>query len=303
MKWIVPPAVGKGDRIGVVATAGPPRPTALERGCRWLRKQGYRVELAPAIGRARGYLAAPDADRLRDLNAMLRRKDIAALWFVRGGYGNIRLLEGVDFAAARRCPKRLIGYSDLTALQIALLKRAGMVSFYGPMVVELGGRTARHHSGSLTAALGEGRFPVLGFAARQVQRPGRGSGPVVGGCLSVLCSLLGTPYEPDLDGAILFWEEIDEKPYRLDRYLFQLRLAGKLRRLRGMLVGKLVGCEARRSRPALRLREILADALDGYRFPVVTGLPLGHGPGKWTIPIGFQARVDTAGRSIRFTEP
>jgi muramoyltetrapeptide carboxypeptidase len=261
------------------------------------------VELGPGIGRPRGYLAATDAERLRDLNAMLRRPDIDVLWFARGGYGSIRLLEQIDFAAARKWPKRWIGYSDLTALQIALLGRTGLPSYYGPMVVELGNRPIQHHFSSLDAALRGHRFPEMAFSSRQVRRSGRGAGPLVGGCLSVLCSLMGTPYEPDLDGKVLFWEEVGEEPYRIDRYLYQLRLAGKLRRLRGMLVGALVGCDGRRGRPTLRLSEILDDVLTGVGYPVITGLPFGHGRQKWTVPIGYRASIDTGRGTVRITAP
>lgn len=299
----IPPPILPGDRIGVVAPAGPPNARLLRQGARWLERRGYLVEMGDGARSPQGYLAAPDRDRLRDLNRMLRRPEIAAIWFARGGYGSARLLEGIDFAAARKQPKRWIGYSDVTALQIALLRSTGIVSFYGPMVVELGQQPASFHLASLERALDGGPYPLLRFSPGKVVRPGRGAGQLVGGCLSLLCSLLGTPFEPDLDGKILFWEEVGEEPFRLDRYLFQLRLAGKFRRLRGMLVGRLVDCEPRNRRRALPVREILSDVSEGCRFPVVLGLPFGHARGRWTLPVGYRAAIDTGRGAVRITAP
>lgn len=299
----IPPPIHAGDRIGVVAPAGPPNARLLRQGAEWLERRGYMVEMADGALSPQGYLAAPDRDRLRALNRMLRKPEISAIWFARGGYGSARLLEGIDFEAARKLPKRWIGYSDVTALQLALLGKTGIASFYGPMVVELGQQPAPFHLASLERALDGGPYPALRFPPGNVVRRGRGAGQLVGGCLSLLCSLLGTPFEPDLDDKILFWEEIGEEPFRIDRYLYQLRLAGKLRRLRGMLVGRLVDCQPRDRRRALPLRGIISDVLEGYRYPVVLGLPFGHARGRWTLPVGYDAAIDTGKGAVRITAP
>ncbi|HKQ98942.1 MAG TPA: LD-carboxypeptidase, partial [Candidatus Polarisedimenticolia bacterium] len=138
----------------------------------------------------------------------------------------------------------------------------------------------------------------LRFPAGSIVRAGRARGPLVGGCLSLLVTLVGTPYEPPLDGAILYWEEVNEPPFRIDRMLAHLRLSGRLDRLAGMVVGRLVGYRARRAGDFLALREILATHLAGTRYPVVIDLPAGHGPGKVTLPMGATARLDTAARLL-----
>jgi len=291
MKTLSPPILRPGDRIGVVAPAGPPRRRALEAGIAVLEKRGFEVVRGRHLFDRQGYLAGTDADRLADLNGMLRDPRARAVWFARGGYGLHRIIRGVDFAALRRAPKALIGYSDLTVLQAAAWRRLGLGGFQGPMVAELADPRA-YHPGSLWRALAGERIRVR-FGRSSVVRPGRAAGPLVGGCLSLLTALVGTPYEPPLDGAILFWEEVNEEPFRIDRMLAHLKLAGRLDRLAGMVVGSLPGCRPRRRANAMPLAAILATHLAGTDYPVVTGIPAGHGPGKITLPVGFPARIDT----------
>jgi muramoyltetrapeptide carboxypeptidase len=164
------------------------------------------------------------------------------------------------------------------------------------MVQELGDRGAYDGDALWRTLAGKGlrhRFP-----AQSIVRAGRARGPLVGGCLSILVSLVGTPYEPPLDGAILYWEEVNEAPFRIDRMLAHLRLSGRLRRLAGMVVGRLVGCRARRAADQVDLKELLQVHLAGTDYPVVIDLPAGHGPGKVTLPMGFPARLDTAARLL-----
>jgi len=291
MRTLNPPILRPGDRIGVVAPAGPPRRRALEAGIAVLEGRGFQVVRGRHLFDRQAYLAGSDADRLADLNGMLRDPGLRAVWFARGGYGLHRIIRGVDLAALRRAPKALIGYSDLTVVQAAAWRRLGLGCFQGPMVAELADRRA-YHAGSLWRALAGGTVRVR-FGRRSVMRPGRAAGPLVGGCLSLLAALVGTPYEPPLDGAILFWEEVNEEPFRLDRMLAHLRLSGRLDRLAGMVVGTLPGCRARRRANAMPLAAILATHLAGTDYPVVTGIPAGHGPRKITLPIGFPARLDT----------
>jgi muramoyltetrapeptide carboxypeptidase len=291
MKTLSPPDLRPGDRIGVVAPAGPPRARLLEAGIDVLERRGFVVERGRHLGDRFGYLAGKDHARLADLNAMLRDPALRAVWFARGGYGLHRIIAGVDLAALERAPKALVGYSDITVLQAAAYRRLGLGSFQGPMVGELGDpRTWR--AGPVWAALA-GEPVQVRFGRRSVVRPGRASGPLVGGCLSLLVALVGTPYEPPLDGAILFWEEVNEQPFRIDRMLAHLRLAGRLDRLAGMVIGSLPGCRPRRRADAMPLASILATHLAGTDYPVVTGIPAGHGWGKIALPIGFPARLDT----------
>ena len=295
MKARRPPGLGTGDRVGVVAPGGPVRQPALDRGIAWLRERG----LVPVPGRhleaRHGYLAGTDAQRLEDLNAALADRDLAAVWFARGGYGCARVVADVDLRPLRRRPKALIGFSDITVLHAAAWRTAGLVTYYGPLVGELGDRQA-FDDGALWRAIGaEGVLPLaFEFTPDQVARPGAAEGVLVGGCLSLIATLVGTAYAVPADGAILFWEEVNEEPYRIDRMLGQLRLAGCLERLRGMVVGRLVGCDPKNPDAALSLREILDAHLGERGIPVITDFPAGHCPGKVTLPLGARARLDTA---------
>ncbi|HYV18457.1 MAG TPA: LD-carboxypeptidase [Verrucomicrobiae bacterium] len=283
-----------GDRIAVVAPAGPAPLEELERGIAFLEKRGYVVARGAHLAGRRAYLAGTDAERASDLNAAIRDPGVRLVWCARGGYGTPRLLDRVDMRALRRDPKPLLGYSDETALQ-EIWRRAGAPILYGPHVVELADRRA-WHTHSLQAAL-QGRPIDVPIARRSVVREGRAAGPLVGGCLSLLVGLAGTKYEPRLDGAILFWEDVNEQPFRLDRMLTHLKNAGWLSRLAGMVVGRLHGGRAQDPRLHRSIRDILLDRLEGTRYPVAIDLPAGHVPGKWTLPLGGPARLDThAGR-------
>ena len=293
MKIVLPPPLRPGDRIGIVAPAGPVRHPDLERGQEYLKSRGYALVRGRHLEERRGYLAGSDEDRLEDLNALLRDRTIRALWSARGGYGSARVVEGLDFRSLRRWPKIVIGYSDLTVLHAAAYRRLGLSTFYGPNVSDLG-HAASFDEGSLWQALAvDGGSMAHDLRTSAVLRPGSGEGPLVGGCLSLLVSLVGTPYEVATDGAILFWEEVGEEPYRIDRMLGHLRLAGRLAKLRGMVVGCLAGCQAKEPENEATLEEILQRHLKGAGFPVVYDFPAGHGPGKVTLPLGRPARLDT----------
>lgn len=296
MRLVAPPPLRRGDRIGVAAPAGPPDPKRLRAGIAVLERRGFSVVPGRHLLDRQAYLAGADADRLDDLNRMLRDPDLAAVWFARGGYGLHRIAGGIDLGALRRAPKALIGYSDITVVQAAAWRRLRLGSYQGPMVQELGDRRA-YDAPSLWRALA-GRPLRLRYPAASIVRPGRGRGPLVGGCLSLLVSLVGTPYEPPLDGAILYWEEVNEAPFRIDRMLAHLRLAGRLKRLAGMVVGRLVAYRARRAGDFLPLEAILDTHLAGTDYPVVIDLPAGHGEGKVTLPMGAMARLDTTARLL-----
>jgi muramoyltetrapeptide carboxypeptidase len=254
----------------------------------------------PHLFDRRGYLAGADQDRAGDLNRMLADASIRAVWFARGGYGSHRIVEQVDFDPLRRHPKLLIGYSDITVLQAAAWRRLGLATLQGPMVAQLGEREAYAARSLWRAIAGEAMEYTL--PARTILRGGGPArGPIVGGCLSPLVGLLGTPYMPPTTGAILFWEEVNEEPFRIDRMLAQLRLAGVLRNLAGMIVGRLVGCRARRPGQHGTLAAILETHLRGTRYPVVVDFPAGHCAGKRTLPLGRATVLDTASRRLTIT--
>ena len=286
-------------RIGVVTSGFAVRPDALDAGLAALRRMG----LTPVEGsgaRARlGYLAGPDAARAADVQAVLDDPGIDAVWFARGGYGTARLLDRIDLSAFAKRPKLLLGYSDVTALFAAVLNRTRAVCLHAPMVAELG-RKGAFHAPSLRAMLA-GKDVARRVAPKDVLVPGRAAGRLVGGNLTVLSHLLGTPTALDTGGAILFLEEVGEEAYRLDRLLDHLRRAGTLAKARGVLVGHLlVPKTARAFPPDRRVDEVLRDHLLPLGVPVVTGFPAGHGDGKWTIPLGGEASIDTRARVVRF---
>jgi len=302
VKPILPPPLRPGSRIGVVAPAGPIRSAALEEGLAYLREKGFQVVEGRHLLCRHGYLAGTDVQRAADLNRAMADPTLDAIVFARGGYGCGRILEDLDFSPLRTRPKLFLGYSDLTAFYAALMRATGIAGFYGPMVLNFNGAGREFRERALWSALlrtsGWHRFRL---APRGVMREGRAEGKLIGGCLSLLSSLVGTRFDLDTRGAILFWEEVDEEPYKIDRMLNHLRMAGKFRDLRGMVVGRLERCGPRGKTPGLPLTEILADHLRGTRFPVVLNFPAGHAPGKVTLPLGLPARLDTGTRLLEIT--
>jgi len=297
VRTILPPPISPGDRIGISAPGGPVRREALESGMAYLRARGFEAVPGGHLANRRAYLAGTDRERLEDLNRFIADPTIRAIWFARGGYGSARIVAGVDFDSLRRNPKALIGYSDVTVLQSAAFRKARLASWHGPLVSELGNPESFDETSLWGALTGAAAPPAYSLPPSSVVRAGAGAGPLVGGCLSLLSSLVGTPYEASTDGAILFWEEVNEEPFRIDRMLGHLRLAGRLAGLRGMVVGRLVGCDGRDPENNPTLRDILETHLAGTSFPVVIDFPAGHCPGKTTLPIGRSVRLDTpAGR-------
>jgi muramoyltetrapeptide carboxypeptidase len=271
------------------------RPEALEAGIAVLRKRGFEV-IAGEHARDRwAYLAGSDDDRAADCNRAIGDPSVRALWLARGGYGLPRILDRLDLGRLAADPKILIGYSDATALFSAVLRHARAPVLHAPMVGTLADRKA-YHAPSLWRAL-SGMPMQYRLPRGTVHRPGMAEGPIVGGCLSLLAAIAGTPYEPPLDGAILFWEDVNEEPFRIDRMLAQLRHAGWLGRIRGMIVGRLLNVRARRRGNDMPLGDLLEAHLGGTDYPVVTGFPAGHAPGQRALPLGIAARLDTrAGR-------
>lgn len=295
MKPVLPPPLRPGARIGVVAPGGPTPAVALAEGLAYLARRGYHVVEGKHLRERHGYLAGADEHRAADLNRAMRDPHLDAIVFARGGYGCARILDRLDFAPLRRRPKIFLGYSDLTAFYAALMRATGIPGFYGPMVLNFNGAGKEFDERSLWWVLerrsGWNRFAL---PKRRTLRGGSARGRLVGGCLSLLVSLVGTRYDLDTRGAILFWEEVDEEPYKIDRMLNHLKMAGKFRGLRGMVVGRLQRCGPKGKASGLPLAEILSDHLKGTRFPVVLDFPAGHASGKVTLPLGLPARLDTA---------
>jgi muramoyltetrapeptide carboxypeptidase len=282
----------RGARVGVVAPGFAVRKEPLRSGVRALREMGFDTVLGPSVSRRAGYFAGTDEERAADLNAFLRDPSVRAVWFARGGYGAARILARVDWDALARDPKPLLGYSDATALFAVALRSPRKLCLYAPVVAELGTPDA-YDARSLSSLLA-GKPYTIRFGRRQVLRAGKVEGRILGGNLTLLVHLLGTESAARLDGSVLLLEETGEESYRLDRLLQHLRMSSAIDRVAAVIVGSFSPPPTRRAFPKDRLaREILSDFLLPLGVPVVTALPLGHLPGKRSVPLGGTARLDT----------
>jgi muramoyltetrapeptide carboxypeptidase len=238
-------------------------------------------------------LAGSDEERAADFNEAARDPHVRGIFALRGGYGSMRILNAIDYEALAADPKVVLGYSDLTALLNAITQRTGLVTFHGPVAAL--SEFAQNETGWLRRAVMQTE-PLGEFAAADscILVPGAAHGRIAGGNLSLVASLVGTPYEIDTAGALLVLEEVEEAPYRIDRMLTQLRLSGALDRVTGVLVGECANCDVDAEHPyaAMPLAKTLADRLADLGVPVLTQLPIGHAGEQWTLPIGVQARIN-----------
>jgi muramoyltetrapeptide carboxypeptidase len=299
MKLLKPRRLRRGDVIGLVAPASPPKDwTRVEKGVRYLERLGYRVRLGRHLQAEHGYLAGSDEQRAEDLNGFLRDREVRAIFAVRGGYGTPRLLPLIDYGAARRDPKIIVGYSDITALQMALWRRTGLITFAGPMLAtDLAARrdpfAEEQFWQMLTSNDRAGELPQPRPKRLLRRHPGRARGRLLGTNLSLLVSSLGTPFSPDYQGALLLLEDVGEQFHRLDRMFTQLRNAGVLGRISGLILGQFTSCVPNDpTRPFLRPAAIFSEMLEWFSQPAVEGFAFGHVATKLTIPLGCLARLN-----------
>lgn len=288
-RW--PRPLAPGDVVAGVAPAGPADPALVEHGVALLESWGLAVRLGPAAfaGHPSGFLAADDAARTGDVRDALADRDIAGLVCLRGGWGCQRLLGRLDWDEVAAAAKPLVGFSDVTALHVGWRQRAGLVSFHGPPLAWRDQRLGGGDAASLRAALFGAPEPRV---EGQPLRSGVATGVLAGGNLTVLASLCGTPWQLDAAGAVVLVEDVGEAPYRLDRALTQLRQAGALTGAVGLAVGELVDCETPASPPGASALDVVAAHADELGLPAAAGLPLGHGRGQRTVPLGASATVD-----------
>ncbi len=287
---IIPRAVAQGATLGVVAPAGVVKPDALDRGLALLRNWGFGVRVGEHVLARHRYCAGTAQERAWDLTRMVEDPDVAAVICARGGYGSVQVMRLLDPELFVRHPKLVCGYSDVAPLLGFIVARSGVVALHGPMVAidfakGVTARAAARWQALLAAPAAPWSEPVPEAIA-----PGVATGPVVGGCLSSLVALLGTPYAVETDGAVLFLEDIAERPYRLDRMLTQMRLAGKLERVAAVVLGSFADCDGHEEGnvAAAVFREFFADA----PYPVVAGFPAGHLSENLPITLGVPLRVD-----------
>lgn len=297
---VKPPMLKPGDRVRVVSPASKPNESLVARGVEILESWGLQVELGAHVFDKLSYLAGTDADRLADLNAALRDPGVKAVFTSRGGAGSARIVQGMDFAAVRANPKPLVGFSDITVLQLALWSRCHVTTIHAPGVQWDDARLGLESIEALRAAVMTTGPVTLKRNDDQitapVEVPGRATGVLLGGNLSLLAATAGTPFLPDLHGAILLIEDTGEPPYHVDRFLTQLDQTQGLRTLAGVAIGQFLGSTGNPG--DWTIVDLLCDKLHGLGIPVLGGLLIGHGAGQLTVPLGSRATLDTGAGTL-----
>jgi muramoyltetrapeptide carboxypeptidase len=293
---IRPPVLRPGDTVMLVSPSGPSPRDRVDLGVEMLSGWGLKVEIAPGALDRDGYLAGPDHVRLAGLNTALRDPRVRGVICTRGGYGAQRIVDDVDFEAIRADPKILAGFSDITALHLALLTRAGVAGVQTPMAAWNADRTGPGSADSFRNALmstapvtlvprpDESTFPV------RIDGPAV-TGPLIGGNLCMIAASLGTPDMPSLTGAILMIEDVEEPPYKVDRMVTHLRRAGALSGLAGVAIGQFTNCA---DGWPTSIVDVLGERFGDLGVPVLGGLPFGHGTDQLSVPLGTPATLDVA---------
>jgi muramoyltetrapeptide carboxypeptidase len=294
-----PARLRSGDLISIVSPASPPlQPAKVHKAVRYLESLGYRVTISKNVFDVNGYLAGTDDERAEDLNQAFADKNVKAIICSRGGYGTSRILDRVNYDLIKKNPKILVGYSDITALQLAIFKKTSLITFSGPMAaVEFGDNVDPYTEEMFFEMLTIPRKPGIVRTPREFHLSFKGkqkvSGRLLGGNLSMITSLLGTPYLPNFSGSVLLVEEVSEEPYSIDRMLTQLRLSGVLSEVSGFAIGQFTNCAPEEpNRPHRTTEQIIAEDLISMGKSAVTNLPYGHSPVKMTLPIGVEVSID-----------
>jgi muramoyltetrapeptide carboxypeptidase len=300
---IQPLRLKKEDTIAIVAPAGPiEKRDGLDKGIATLERMGFRVRIDDRIFQSSRYLAGSDAARAEELMQAFEDPSIQAIIALRGGYGCSRLIPLLEEKRLRPHPKIFMGFSDLTTLHLYFRKRFGWITIHGPMAASptLGDITPAEEQHLLSLWSDPGYRPAFGFTQLETWSPGVAEGVLTGGCLSIIVASIGTPYEIETEGNILFLEDQGEAPYRIDRMLTHLHLAGKLQSLAGIVLGDFSDCEP--SQGNYTVSDILEEILTGLNVPIIANFPAGHAELNWAIPFGVKVRVDANAGSIELLD-
>jgi muramoyltetrapeptide carboxypeptidase len=297
---LIPPRLALGDTIGLVAPASSTeKPERIDEVITHLKSQGFAVKEGRHLRQRTGYLAGSDADRAADLNAMFTDPGVKAIFALRGGYGSCRILPLIDYAAARANPKPFVGYSDITALHHALLVKAGLVTYHGPNANEAfqPGKNAAFRRALMDPVQKTLIFSreKKGGEAIRCEVPGAATGRLLGGNMTCLLRLIGTPYAPDFTGAILFLEDIGEKAYRVDGMFTHLRLAGVLDQIGGLILGRFDHTDPEEQ---ARIDTFLQEESKRLNKPCISHAPIGHFPEQTVMPIGMMAELHAEARRV-----
>jgi muramoyltetrapeptide carboxypeptidase len=291
---IKPPRLKPGDKISIIAPAGPVTPSELIPGISHFASMGYEVHVSKHIYEKTDYLAGNDDVRLEDLHYVFEDGGIRAIFCGRGGYGTLRLLDKIDYGLIRKNPKIILGYSDITALLWAIYNETGLVTFHGPVVREVSGD---YGLDSFFRPITSSDHFTLDLSAGTSLVPGRSRGILLGGNLSLICHLIGTPFMPPLDNIILFIEEKAEPLYKIDRMVTHLRLSGVLDHISGLVMGQFQDCG-----DVLAIEQLFADLGMVLDIPICSGLPVGHSKDNIALPMGLPADLDTTDMRLTILE-
>jgi muramoyltetrapeptide carboxypeptidase len=312
-RLVKPPRLKPKALVGLIAPGGVVSDSLIQKCVANLESLDFHVRVGRNIRAQHGGYAGTVEERLEDLHDMFSHREVEAIWTARGGSGALALLSRIDYGLVRRTPKILIGYSDITALHLALLRHAGLVSFHGPVASSTFSEfSVAHMLGVLSEPATKRELPIaeenLAKADEMPQfkprtfRAGTAEGRLVGGNLSLLCATVGTPYGIQGRGHLLFLEEVGEAPYRIDRMLMQLQLARVLADASGVAMGVFQDCEPTDRDPSLTLAETLAERMAQAKVPAAYGLSFGHITQQVTLPVGVRARFDADARKLTLLE-
>lgn len=304
-----PKKIKKGDVIGVISPASSPDDlTRIDKGVSYFEKLGYRVEVGKNVGKYHGYLAGKDEERLRDIHAMFRNKKVKAIICVRGGYGTPRLLDKIDYELIKQNPKIFCGYSDITAIHLAILKQTKLITFAGPMLAvdfwnEVEPYTEENFWRLISSEKKLGKISAPENSEIIYNSKKIFEGKLIGGNMALVLSQLGTRFISKFDNKILLLEDIGELPYRVDRMFAQLRNADVLKKIKGLILGQFTDCEeTEKEKRTLTLNQVFADYTDKLKIPVLKNFPHGHVKKTLTMPIGLTIKIDCRNAFISFEE-
>ncbi len=294
---IKPPALKDGDTIGIVAPSGRVDTALLQKGVAWLENRGFKTILGKHFEKSHRYFAGKDQDRAEDFEQMFQNKAVDAIICARGGVGAARIIPFLNPDRLKTFPKIFVGCSDITTLLLYMNRMFGWVTFHGPMVATMFGNSPAPRLASEFFQILSGEANDMHFEGVEALRDGTSDGILTGGCLTLICTTIGTPYEISTKEKILFIEDIHEAPFRIDRMLSYLKSLGKFDHVRGVVFGQMPQCQPQ------ALPEIILDILGEYTFPILFGFPSGHGDSIATLPIGLPVQLNASTRSLKMLEP
>ena len=301
---LLPLALKKGDKIVIISPAGAVYDAAkINDFVNTLANLGFVVTLAKSVSKTYGYLAGTDEERAADVNEAFSDKSIKGIFCTRGGWGCARILDLLDYKSIADNPKFIMGFSDITSLLIGIYTKVNLITFHGPVGLSSWDPFSVSCFKNTTMFGHKNIFPHLKEDNVLALSPGKAQGELIGGNLSVFVSLIGTHYLPDFDRKILFLEELNEDPYKIDRMLMQVKQSGVFDKLAGLVFGLFSNCDSENIDQSFPLLEVIKHHVLPLNIPVIFNAPFGHTSKKWTIPIGALAEINTDNLSIELLEP